>query len=114
MSHKKYLEINPEDLAKVQATRLRHEESKVEIDREWYFVAAFGKHFGWGGIRAILDNEIDLDTANVLMSAASKIDMGHMYDDARSSFIAFGAVNSKKPSKNFNSLTKDIRKQMAI
>lgn len=110
----KYLELTPEDLKKVQVSKRRRDSAAVEVDQEWYFVAAFGKHFGWGGVQAIMNNEIDLETANVLMAGAIKVDHKRMYDSARASFMAFGAANSKKPSATFDSLATDIVRKMTV
>ena len=114
MENSPYLELKPDELKKVQAVRLRHEQTNPKVDQEWYFIAAFGKHFGWGGVQAILNNEIDLGTANMLMAGARKVDYAHMFEDAQTAFIALGSSNSKKPSNTFESLTKGIRKGMTV
>jgi hypothetical protein len=110
-SHKNYLELSPEDLEKVNQARAKHE-SGVKIDDEQLFIAEFGKHYGFEGIRAILNDEIDGQTATWLLVAARKVDHRRLYDNARATFIGAGSVQSKKPADTFASLTKNLIKEM--
>jgi hypothetical protein len=104
----KYLELSEEDLAKV--SKRRQETESVAIDSEQLFVAEFGKHYGWAGVMAILNNEIDPQTAVWLLQAARKVDARYMYESAQATFIGAGAAQSKKPSQTFKKATKDIVK----
>lgn len=108
------LEISKEDLAKVKASREKREGYAGKVDEEWYFIAAFGKHFGWAGIEWIMSEESDIETANMLMAAANKVDYSYMLSNAQTSFIAAGAANSKKPAQAFKKMTKDIQKAAKI
>jgi hypothetical protein len=106
----KYLDIKPEDLKKVNNNRSNRE--AIVIDDYHLFIAEFGKHYGWGGVRAILDNEIDTDTATWLILAARKIDSRYAFSDARASLIGASSAQSKKPSQVFKKATADLVRDM--
>ena len=113
MNNPNYLKISPEELSRMERIRDAHEKSN-QVDEEWCFVASFGKHFGWGGVQAILNNEIDLETANSLMLGAQKVEYTKMYNLAQANFIGTGSVNSKNPGSTFSKLTRDIRKMAKV
>ena len=102
------LKISEAEMKKVQL--LRNGKNKSTVEPEWLFISKFGKHFGWGGIMAILKNEISMETANSLMAGADKIDAIHEYAAAQDVFIGAGSAASKTPSKTFKILTKSLRK----
>lgn len=109
---KQYLDIKPEDLEKI--TRKRSKEEKIRVEPEHLFVAEFGKHYGWGGVNAVLNNEIDGDTASWLLQAARKVDARYSYDNAKSVLIGSASAQSKKPSQTFKKAMSDTVKEMAV
>jgi hypothetical protein len=104
----KYLDISPEDLAKVNRNRAKRE--AIQIDQEQMFIAEFGKHYGFEGVRAILNNEIDADTAAWLLLAARKVDSKTLYQNAQAVFVGTASSKSKKPSQAFKKATDKIIK----
>jgi hypothetical protein len=107
----KYLELTPEDQDKVNKARAK-DDAKLKVDEEQLFIAEFGKHFGWAGVEAILDNKIDGETAAWLLQGARKVDYQSVYNAARAALIGSGAAQSKKPSDAFRRATKDLVKAM--
>ncbi len=86
----KYLEISPQDLEKVNKSRSQAEGLKV--DAEQLFIAEFGKHYGWSGVMAILNNEIDSETATWLLQGARKVDAHTDFRNAKSTLLGVGAA----------------------
>lgn len=79
---------------KLAEQQARKQSSK--IDEEWLFVARFGKHYGWQGVKAILDNEISLETAKALLEGGDKVDAARTIDSAVGTQVATASVNAKK------------------
>ncbi len=88
------LQLSPEDLAKVERTKARVEGDKVSP--EMMFVSRFGKHYGWDGVKAIMENKIDLDTAIALSRGAEKVEASKVIDYANATYVAMIASRSKK------------------
>lgn len=110
--NKQYLDIKPEDLERIN--RKRSDEEKLKIEPEHLFIAEFGKHYGWGGVSAILNNEITGDTASWLLQAARKVDARYSYDSAKAVLIGSASAQSKKPSQTFKKAMVDTVKEMAV
>lgn len=106
----KTLQIRPEDLAKIQNRKAQDE--KLKVDAEWLALAEFGNYYGWGGVQAILNNDIDGDTMVMLLQGARKIEARRFYDSAKASFIGGVSANSKKPTQTFTKATKGTEKAM--
>lgn len=106
----KRLEISPEDMEKVIRARERNE-SKVKVNEEWLFISEFGTYYGWEGVLAIMNNEISLEVAEMLLLGARKVWDGKVYDHATASFIGSVASQQKKPSTLFKKMTKDLIKR---
>lgn len=104
----KYLELSPEDLAKVNRNRAKRE--SIQIDEEQLLIAEFGKHYGYEGIRAILNNEIDSDTVVWLLLAGRKLDHMTQFKRAQAAFIGATASKAKKPSNAFKKATEKLLK----
>lgn len=102
----KFLELTPEDLEKVNRSRAKRE--STQIDEEQLFIAEFGKHFGWGGVAAILNNEIDSQTAVWLTLAARKIDKRGIFNQAQAVFAGVASSKAKKPSAAFKKVAAKI------
>lgn len=96
----KVLQLTPEQAQKIARAKLRR--VKTILDPEWFFVAEFGHYFGWDGVQSILDDEIDLETANLLLTGARKVRYQHLVDDAVATQVAIASANSKKPKQTFN------------
>lgn len=92
----KPLEIKPEDLERVRRARERAEAAKV--DDEWRFTAEFGYYFGWAGAKAILFDEIDIDTAQKLLAGARKTWYTQVIDTAVATQVAVASTKSKNPA----------------
>lgn len=90
------LQLTDEQLARIERSKARREGAK--ISPEWGFVARFGKFYGWQGVMAILNNEIDLETAIMLMRGADSVRASEVIDFANASYIAGIASRSKKGS----------------
>ena len=106
----KYLELSAEDLVKVNQSRAQND--SLKIDSEQLFIAEFGKHYGWGGVNAILNNEIDAQTASWLLIGARKIDSRTFCNDAQVVLIGTGAAKSKRPSQVFKKATAEHARNM--
>lgn len=102
------LELSQDELDKVAKSRARNESTKV--DENWLFIAEFGYYYGWDGVQAILENEIGMDVANILLAGARKVWNGHLYDHATASLIGAASARSKKPNQTFKKATRDIIK----
>ncbi len=107
---KKYLELKPEDLDRITASRSKSD--SLKIDDEQLFIAEFGKHYGFGGVQAILNNDIDGETASWLLLAARKVNSRFVYDNARACLIGSASAQAKKPSQVFKKATADLVKDM--
>lgn len=90
------LEIRPEDLKRVQQARERAE--SVKVDDEWKMVAEFGYYFGYTGISAILNDDIDLEVAQKLLAGARKVHFSHVVDASIATQVAVASTKSKHPS----------------
>lgn len=106
-----YLKLKPEDEAWLKR-REEKEASKINIDQEQLIIAEFGVFYGWGGVMAILNNDIDSETVSWLITAARKIRHSINYDNAQSAFIGAISAQTKKPSDTFNKATLELRKHM--
>lgn len=93
------LKLTPQQAAKVAAKKKRHE--NIKIDSEWFFIAEFGYYYGWEGIAAILNNEIELDTANLLLLGARKVRYKNLVDTTVSMQVGVASAMSKKPKEVF-------------
>lgn len=104
----KYLELSPEDLEKVNRNRAKRE--AVQIDEEQLFIAEFGMLYGFEGIKAILNNEIDSETAVWLLLAGRKMENLNQYKRTQAAFIGAAAAKAKKPSAAFKKSTDKMLK----
>lgn len=94
MEQSKRLELTPDELAKVQRARANTE--PVKVAPEELFIAEFGYYYGWGGVDAILNNKIDMETASGLLRGAQKVWYSKMIDHTNSTYIATVAGQSGK------------------
>jgi len=104
---KQYLELKPEDKQWLE-NREKQDGDTIKVDDYHLTIAEFGKYYGWGGVSAILNNEINSETMAWLLVAARKISKITEYNNAKSSFIGSVSSQSKSPSKTFNELTSDL------
>jgi hypothetical protein len=66
--------------------------------------------YGYEGIRAILNNEIDSDTAVWLLLAGRKMESLNQYKRTQAAFIGAAASKAKKPSSAFKKSTDKMLK----
>lgn len=59
-------------------------------------ISEFGYYYGWEGVKAILENEIDLETVTVLLQGSRKVWYSKVIDTAVANRVAFVAAQSKK------------------
>ena len=104
------LTLTPEELEKVSKAKARHK--GAEVDSNWLFVAEFGYYYGWQGVQAILNNEITMDQANVLMQGAIKVWYGKLVQQAETTHIAMVASRSKKGKEILKKGLENFRKNM--
>lgn len=100
----KLLDLSPQDLLKVAASKKVAE--KTVVDPEWQAIAEFGYFYGWGGVQAILNNEITGEEMMALLLAARKFHSKDIANGATAHFLAIAAGNSKKPGAEFKKLIK--------
>lgn len=107
---KPFLQFTAEEEAKVKQLRARQDEKTIKIDPEQYTLAEFGIYYGWSGIKAVLNNEIDGETMAYLIAGGRKVHSRMVYDQSLASFIGAASSKGKKPVTLFNKLTKNILK----
>lgn len=109
----KRLELTPEDLAKVRRAKLKAD--KLAISPEEAFVAEFGYYFGWEGVLAIENNDIDIKTASKLLRGAQKVWYGKLIEQAYITYTANAAAQSGKKAKQvMRSGLKDFMKEAKV
>lgn len=91
------LQLTPEEQAKVE--RLKANQEATSVSPEWMFVARFGYFYGYEGIKAIMDNQIDFEIAQTLLRGAEKMEARGVVDTANAVYIANIASRSKKGSQ---------------
>lgn len=91
----KPLELTPEQLERI---RLRKERDEgVKVSPEWRLVAEFGYYFGWSGVEAVMNNDIDIGVFNNLLAGARKVWYGRVLDLSAMTYTSVGATKTKKP-----------------
>jgi len=89
-------ELTPEQLAKVNKLKGMDSSTDVEVSPEMYFLAEFGKFFGWEGIVAIETGVIPISKAIDLVAASKKVWYSYLYEESLANFYA------NKDAKSFN------------
>ena len=108
--------MKPEDWKKAQERfkkRVEGREDSVSVSPEIYLTAEFGYYFGWAGVIAILNNEITLDKAFVLLEGARKVWYHKLIEQAsanRTSISSALASSKAKASKAFEDGMRPYRK----
>lgn len=110
----KPLEISKEDLAKATRAKKRAETSSVKVNPEWFTIAEFGYYFGWEAIKAIKNNDIEMDEVRTLIAGARKVWAGRAYDIAHASFLGASSAQSKKPAQSFKKGIQGFEKAMRL
>lgn len=72
------------------------------------FIAEYGMYFGYEGMRALLDDEIQLDQVMWQLLAARKVRSGIMYDISNAVLAATASVGAKNPTAAYKKLTKEM------
>lgn len=85
------------------------------VDPEWLIIAEFGGYYGYDGILAIINNEIDRDVVEVLVEAQRKIWDKRMLDVAEATLASAAAAQSgKKAGSVFQQLTRRFTRGMKV
>lgn len=107
-------DIDPEALAKIQATKGQNASGTL-VDGEWLAICELGKHYGWSAIECLLpevkEHGLSPEYMSVLLAGARKIDAMRSYTAHRAAFIGGASAQSKTPSKTFESMTRQLLKQ---
>jgi hypothetical protein len=101
----KRLELTEEELAKV--ARRKRQDEKTKVSPEELFIAEFGLYFGWDGMNALMNNTIDMQTANTLVAGARKVWSRNMIDVTMAVFWGNASVNAGKKANQ--TLTKGLK-----
>lgn len=108
MAEKKYLQLKPEDQAKVDLARELHEARSTKISQEFMLVAEFGYYFGFEAIKALLEDYIELEQAQKLIEGARVLEATRTYDMARA-----GIASRANKSKQFQQVMKVYEDRMS-
>lgn len=111
MSQQQIREIKLPDsaLEKINAAREQKEASKIE--REWRLLAELGMYYGWQAVRDVRQNEVDIDTFNMMIKAGRKVEAQKTLDYAHATFGAVAATKSKNPSSALKKVLKHFYKE---
>lgn len=104
--------MKPEDWKKAQERyRKRVEGGKdgVSVSPEIYLTAEFGYYFGWAGVMAILNNEITLDKAFVLLEGARKVWYNKLIEQASATRTSFNSAMAGSKSKSNKAFEEGMR-----
>lgn len=99
------LNLNEKDIKAYKLKQLSYEFN--DIPNENLIIARFGRYFGYSGVEAILNNEIDSDTMFWLLESGERLEEIDRYENAKMTFYANIASKAKDPVKAFKSLMKD-------
>lgn len=106
----KRLELTPQELERV--LRRKRQSEPIKVSPEELMVAEFGYYFGWEAMVAILNNEISLEDAGVLLAGARKVWSAKVVDLASVIYTASAASQSGKKAKSvMNKGLKEFIKQ---
>lgn len=105
--------ITPEELAKVKQHQASTE-GAYKVDSEWLLLTEFAMNFGWQAYLDARDDNISSGEMLTLIEASRKINARTTFNQAYASLIGSGSAQSKKPTQAFNSMTKNLTKQMKV
>lgn len=88
--------LTEEDLAKVEKLKGTDSSTQVDVSPELYFLAEFGKFYGWEGIVALETGVISVEKAVDLVVASKKVWYAYLYEESVAAFYA------TKDAKAFN------------
>ena len=99
--------MTPEDWEKAKERYRQRVQSGLDtrVSPEVYLTAEFGYYFGWDGIKAILNNEISMEVAFVLLEGARKVWYHKLVEQAsanRTSINSAMAQSKAKSTKAFD------------
>lgn len=112
--NKKYLSLSKEQLEKLAKFKADKESSEIKVDSEWLAIAEFGSYFGYAGIEAILNNEIDIEMVQMLIAGQRKVWASQVVDMAQAVMIGAGSAQSKKPGTTFKKAIKIFTSKMKV
>lgn len=109
----KLIEITPELKAKLERKKAAARINiGYEITQEHLDIAEFGEYYGWPGVKAVLDNDIDTSTYTWLLEASRRNRVRRQYEDANVTYLASLAVKTDKPEKFFEKFMKQYKANM--
>lgn len=103
---KKYLPLSEAELKKL--ADFKSQSADIKVEPEWLEIAEFGGYFGYDGIQAILNNEIEIEVVRMLLAAQRKVWASQLVDRANVAFIASVSAQSKRPTNTFKKAMKNI------
>jgi hypothetical protein len=101
---KQYLEISPEDEAKIKARVAKHE-ATPKLTEENLLIAEFGMFYGYEAMRDAMSDEISANEFTWLLEAARRVDARNQYNLSAAVFTAVATANAKKPAAEFKKNT---------
>lgn len=105
--------ISPEDLAKLRESQTKTA-GAYPVDNEWMLLAEFAKAFGWLAYLDARSNAITIAEMMTLLEANRKLEYFDMFRNSQAVFIGAGSAQSTKPSKTFQSLTKNMLNEARV
>lgn len=109
---KNYLQLSDQELDKL--AKFKQARTSIPVDKEWLEIAEFGYYYGFTGIQTILNDEIDIDTVQMLLAASRKVWAGQALDIAQATFAATASAQAKKPSTAFKKSVKGFIDRMKV
>lgn len=100
--------ISAEDLAKIQSVAGK----TISVYSEDLLLAEFALKFGWQAYQDVKADKVTTNEMTRLIAASRKLEMKQLYLSAQAAFIGAGAVQSKRPSQAFKSMTSKLLKEM--
>lgn len=101
MSQKpKRIEFTEQELEQIKARKKRDELKNVAVSPEEVFVAEMGFYYGWDAVKSILNNEIGMEDANILLHGARKVWYRQIIDIASANFTVQAAAQSGKKAQS--------------
>lgn len=102
------LEVTPQQLEQIAKAKDK------PVDEHWYVIAKFGRLYGWGAIKDILNNDIELELVEVLVLAGEKVKAAEIIDESIAAQAAFASVNSKNPKRTWKKVMNEYIKRAKL
>lgn len=102
--NKTYIQIKPEDLAKIKRRKELSEKSK--IPNENFVLAEFAYYYGWEAAKDFINDVISIEDMELFVRSARKIEAKKVYD------ISVAMIASR--SKEYDKLMKEYIQEMRL